>query len=49
MTAKTFAVHTLGCKVNSYESNAISAILEKKGLKLVDFELPTRVTKNPVR
>ena len=38
MTAKTFAVHTLGCKVNSYESNAISAILEKKGLKLVDFE-----------
>ena len=38
MTAKTFAVHTLGCKVNSYESNAISTILEKKGLKLVDFE-----------
>lgn len=38
MTTKTFAVHTLGCKVNSYESNAISAILEKKGLKCVNFE-----------
>ncbi len=38
MTEKTFAVHTLGCKVNSYESNAISAILEKKGLKPVNFE-----------
>ncbi len=38
MTAKTFAVHTLGCKVNSYESNAISALLEKKGLIRVDFE-----------
>ena len=38
MITKTFAVHTLGCKVNSYESNAISAILEKKGLKCVNFE-----------
>ncbi len=38
MTTKTFAVHTLGCKVNSYESNAISAILEKNGLKCVNFE-----------
>ena len=38
MNEKTFAVHTLGCKVNSYESNAISAILEKKGLKCVNFE-----------
>lgn len=38
MERKTFAVHTLGCKVNSYESNAISAILEKNGLKPVKFE-----------
>ncbi|MDO5477911.1 MAG: tRNA (N(6)-L-threonylcarbamoyladenosine(37)-C(2))-methylthiotransferase MtaB [Clostridia bacterium] len=38
MSEKTFAVHTLGCKVNSYESNAISAILEKNGLKPVNFE-----------
>lgn len=38
MSKKNFAVHTLGCKVNSYESNAISAILEKKGLNPVNFE-----------
>ena len=38
MEVRTFAIHTLGCKVNSYESNAISVILEKNGLKCVPFE-----------
>lgn len=37
MTKKTFAVHTLGCKVNTYESNCISALFEKEGLLKVDF------------
>lgn len=37
MTKKTFAVHTLGCKVNTYESNLISALFEKEGLLRVDF------------
>ncbi len=37
MTKKTFAVHTLGCKVNTYESNLISALFEKEGLLKVDF------------
>ncbi len=37
MIKKTFAVHTLGCKVNSYESNCISALFEKEGLLKVDF------------
>ncbi len=37
MTKKTFAVHTLGCKVNTYESNLISALFEKEGLFKVDF------------
>lgn len=34
---KTFAVYTLGCKVNSYESDAISALFEEKGLIKVPF------------
>ncbi len=38
MTKKTFAIHTLGCKVNSYESNSISALFEKEGLVRVDFQ-----------
>ena len=32
----TFNIYTLGCKVNTYESNAIIDILEKQGYKLVD-------------
>lgn len=34
----TFNIYTLGCKVNTYESNAITHILEEEGYKLVDNE-----------
>lgn len=33
----TFAIATLGCKVNTYESNAMSELLKNKGYKEVDF------------
>jgi len=33
----SFAIHTLGCKVNQYETEAIVSDLLKRGLKLVDF------------
>ncbi len=29
---KTFSVQTLGCKVNQYESDALAALLEARGL-----------------
>lgn len=35
---KTFAMHTLGCKVNSYESNAIVRMFEAYDYVLVDFK-----------
>lgn len=35
---KTFAMHTLGCKVNSYESNAIVRMFEAHDYVLVDFK-----------
>ena len=33
----TFAIHTLGCKVNQYESQQIRELLEGLGLQLVDL------------
>jgi len=33
----SFAVHTLGCKVNQYETEIIVSDLLKRGLKLVEF------------
>ncbi|MFZ5987704.1 MAG: tRNA (N(6)-L-threonylcarbamoyladenosine(37)-C(2))-methylthiotransferase MtaB [Bacillota bacterium] len=35
---KTVAFYTLGCKVNQYETEALSAIFEKAGYMVVDFE-----------
>ena len=37
MKYHTFAIHTLGCKVNIYESDAIAEGLKKGGLHEVDF------------
>lgn len=37
MTKKTFAVCTLGCKVNAYESDCLAALFEKAGLTRVGF------------
>ncbi|WP_010244821.1 tRNA (N(6)-L-threonylcarbamoyladenosine(37)-C(2))-methylthiotransferase MtaB [Peptoniphilus rhinitidis] len=34
--AKTFSILTLGCKVNQYESEAMSELFEKRGYKEVD-------------
>lgn len=33
---KTIAIHTLGCKVNQYESEAVSSLLEEAGYEVVD-------------
>lgn len=35
---KTVAFRTLGCKVNQYESEALSQLFEKSGYKVVDFD-----------
>lgn len=35
---KRAAFYTLGCKVNQYETEAISEMFEKAGYKIVDFE-----------
>lgn len=35
---KTVAFYTLGCKVNQYESEAISSILERNGYEIVSFD-----------
>ena len=34
---KTVAFHTLGCKVNTYESNAMLKIFNEAGYQEVDF------------
>lgn len=34
---KTFAVATLGCKVNQYESSVITGMFEKRGYQAVEF------------
>ncbi len=31
------AFHTLGCKVNQYETEAMEELFEKSGYKIVDF------------
>lgn len=38
MRKKTFAVCTLGCKVNAYESDCLTALFEKEGLTKVSFD-----------
>lgn len=35
---KTVGIYTLGCKVNQYESEAISEGLESRGYKVLDFD-----------
>lgn len=35
---KTAAIHTLGCKVNTYDSEAIMELLEKENYNIVDFK-----------
>jgi len=35
---KTFAVATLGCKVNQYESSVITGMFENRGYQAVDFD-----------
>lgn len=35
---KTVAFHTLGCKVNTYESNAMLKIFNEEGYQEVDFK-----------
>lgn len=37
-TVRKAAFHTLGCKVNSYETEAMRQELEKNGYKIVDFQ-----------
>ena len=39
-----FSVCNLGCKVNSYEAQGVSALLEKKGWQKVPFEQPADVS-----
>ena len=33
----TFAIHTFGCKVNIYESEFITNLMQEHGYRLVDF------------
>ncbi len=35
---KKAAIHTLGCKVNQYESEAMAELLQKEGYEIVPFE-----------
>ena len=35
---RTAALHNLGCKVNSYETEAMQQQLEQAGYRIVDFE-----------
>ncbi len=35
--ARTFALYTLGCKVNQYESQVLREVLEREGYRLVPF------------
>jgi threonylcarbamoyladenosine tRNA methylthiotransferase MtaB len=35
---KTVALFTLGCKVNQYETEAVSEIFEKEGYEVIDFQ-----------
>ena len=35
---KKAALHNLGCKVNSYETEAMQELLERSGYEIVPFE-----------
>lgn len=35
---KTFAIHTLGCKVNQYDSQQIRELLERSGFRMVNID-----------
>ncbi len=37
MTKKRVAIHTLGCKVNQYESSALAWLFQERGYRVVDF------------
>ena len=37
MKQKTIAAHTIGCKVNQYDTQAMLELFEKRGYKIVDF------------
>ena len=39
----TFAIHTLGCKVNTYESDVIAERMKEAGFTEVDFEGPADI------
>lgn len=43
LNGKTVAFLTLGCKVNSYETEAMQKIFENAGYKVVDFSSPSDV------
>lgn len=40
---KTVAFHTLGCKVNQYETEALEELFIQKGYRVVDFASPADV------
>lgn len=40
---KTVAFHTLGCKVNQYETEALEELFVQKGYRVVDFASPADV------
>ena len=40
---RTAALHNLGCKVNSYETEAMQQMLEEAGYEIVDFSQPADV------
>ncbi len=40
---RTFAIHTLGCKVNTYESDAISGLMKENGFEERDFSEPADI------
>lgn len=37
------AIHTLGCKVNQYESEALASLFRKEGFAIVDYKEPADV------
>lgn len=41
--ARTVAIYTLGCKVNQYESDALAALFNQHGYKVVDFNDPADI------
>jgi threonylcarbamoyladenosine tRNA methylthiotransferase MtaB len=43
LTAKTAAVHVLGCKVNQQEAEALAKLFADAGYRLVDFNQPADV------